>query len=365
LTRFIPERIYVEEAVQHLPLTRQILKRCAHVPAEYISSTKELIHQFRSKNRNNGAPPKALLLAQNRGRFLEPCPGTKKYLCCGYTILNMGTGCPLDCSYCVLQAYLNNPFITLYVNLDDMWHELASSPHFKSKTVARIGTGEYGDSLALEHITDFVPEFASFLKSQKTAILELKTKTTAIEPLCGLDHGGRIIVSWSLNAQEVAQAEEQASATVVERIKAAQRLVKEGYRIGFHFDPLILYQGWEQKYQRVVDLIAGHIPPASIAWVSMGALRFMPGLKAISMARFSNTKIFAEEFIMGLDGKMRYFQPLRIELFARMAEWLRQYAPDIFIYLCMESPIVWKQSLGFAPESNAELKKMLDDRINW
>ena len=365
MTRFIPERIYVEEAVQHLPLTRQILKRCAHVPAEYISSTKELIHQFRSKNRNNGAPPKALLLAQNRGRFLEPCPGTKKYLCCGYTILNMGTGCPLDCSYCVLQAYLNNPFITMYVNLDDMWHELESSPHFKSQTVARIGTGEYGDSLALEHITDFIPEFASFLKSQKTAILELKTKTTAIEPLCGLDHGGRIIVSWSLNAQEVAQAEEQASATVVERIKAAQRLVKEGYRIGFHFDPLILYPGWEQGYQRVVALIAGHIPPASIAWVSMGALRFMPGLKAISMARFSNTKIFAEEFIMGLDGKMRYFQPLRIELFARMAEWLRQYASDIFIYLCMESPIVWKQSLGFAPESNAELKKMLDDRINW
>jgi spore photoproduct lyase len=163
----------------------------------------------------------------------------------------------------------------------------------------------------------------------------------------------------------VAQAEEQASAPVIARIKAAQRLVREGYRIGFHFDPLILYRGWEQGYQRVVELMAEHIPPSSIVWVSMGSLRYMPGLKAISMERFSSTKIFAEEFITGLDGKMRYFQPLRIELFERMAHWLRQYAPDICIYLCMESPIVWKQSLGFAPASNAELKKMLDERVSW
>ena len=363
MTRFSPERIFVEEAVQRLPLTRKILKRCAHVPAEYISSAKVLIQQYREQNSNSAAPQKVLLLAQNRGRFLEPCPGTKKYLCCGYTILNMGTGCPLDCSYCVLQAYLNNPFITLYVNLEDMWHELESSPHLKSDNVVRIGTGEYGDSLALEHVTDFVPEVAKFLKTQKSAILELKTKTTGIEPLLGLDHGNRIIISWSLNAQEVAQTEEAASASVIERIKAAKRLVQEGYRIGFHFDPLILYPGWEHGYQRIVDLMAQYIPPSSIVWVSMGALRFMPGLKAISMERFSKTKIFAEEFITGLDGKMRYFQPLRIELFARMAHWLRQYAPDICIYLCMESPMVWKQSLGFAPASNAALKKMLDDRV--
>ena len=364
MTRFIPERIFIEEAVKHLPLTKQILRRCANVPAEHISSAKAFIHQFREQNRTGAVSPKTLLLAQNRGRFLEPCPGTKKYLCCGYTILNTGTGCPLQCSYCVLQAYLNNPFITLYVNLEDMWHELESSPHLKNQNVIRIGTGEYGDSLALEYVTDFVPAIASFLKSQKRAILELKTKTTAIEPLLGLDHGGRIIVSWSLNAQEVAQAEEQASAPVMERIKAAQRLVQEGYRVGFHFDPLIFYRGWEQGYQRVVELIAEHIPSSSISWVSMGSLRFMPGLKAISMERFSSTKIFAEEFIMGLDGKMRYFQPLRIELYARMAHWLRQYAPEIFIYLCMESPVVWRQSLGFAPESNADLKKMLDERVN-
>jgi spore photoproduct lyase len=264
----------------------------------------------------------------------------------------------------VLQAYLNNPFLTLYVNQQEMWQELASNSCSPGQGMARIGTGEYGDSLALEHFTDFVPEAFSFFRTQKHAVLELKTKTTYIEPLLGGDHGGRIVVSWSLNAEEIAAAEEHGAAPVEERIRAAGKLAGEGYRIGFHFDPLIALPGWEQGYKKVVDLIAAFVPASSIAWVSLGALRYMTPLKNISRQRFSASRIFTGEFVPGLDGKMRYFQPVRVELFSRLAAWLRAYAPDIFIYLCMESPVVWQQALGFAPSSNADLKRMLDERVN-
>ncbi len=363
VNRFFPERIIIEEAAKHEPLTKRIVGRCPLIPVSYISSLKPFIQEFQRRNGSRAAASKTLLLARNRGRFLEPCPGTQKYLCCGYTILNTGTGCPLQCSYCVLQAYLNNPFITLYVNLEDLWRELETSPYFTARQVVRIGTGEFMDSLALEHLTDFVPEITAFLKRQKKPVLELKTKTTALESLLGLDHGGRIVVSWSLNAEDMARTEELGSAPVIERIKAAQRLVREGYRVGFHFDPLFYYRGWEQGYRRAVELIAEYIPADAIVWVSMGSLRFMPALKGISRKRFPSATIFAEEFIMGLDGKMRYFQPLRIDLYARMAHYLRQFAPGIFLYLCMESPIVWQRSLGFTPASNAELKRMLDERV--
>ena len=359
MTPYIPKKIIIEEAVRDLPLTRKVLSRCATVPAEIISSARELLH-----NNSGSLPqPDVLLLCQNKGRFIEPCPGTSSYLCCGYTILNTGTGCPLACSYCVLQAYLNNPFITLYANLEKMWDELAGGGCLLRQETLRIGTGEYGDSLALEHLTDFIPSMLAFLRKQKNAVLELKTKTIHIEPLLGQDHGGKIIMSWSLNAEEIARSEEHGAAAVAARIKAAGRLAAAGYRIGFHFDPLIAFPGWEQGYKRVIDMIASHVPASAIAWVSLGALRYMPQLKAISRQRFSASRIFTGEFVPGLDGKMRYFQPIRIELFARLAEWLRAYAPDIFIYLCMESPLVWQQALGFAPASNAELKRMLDERV--
>jgi len=359
VTVYIPKKIFIEDTVQDLPLTRKVLNRCSSVPTEIIPRAQEFIR----KSAGSLPQPDVLLLCRNRGRFIEPCPGTSSYLCCGYTILNTGTGCPLACSYCVLQAYLNNPFITLYVNQEEMWDELATNGCAQQQGTLRIGTGEFGDSLALEHLTDFIPSMLLFLGKQKNAVLELKTKTTHIGPLAGQDHGGKIIVSWSLNAEEIARSEEHGAAPVGDRIRAAGRLAGEGYRIGFHFDPLIAFPGWEQGYKSIVDMIAAHVPASSIAWVSLGALRYMPPLKNISRQRFSASRIFTGEFVPGLDGKMRYFQPIRVELFARLAEWLRAYAPDIFIYLCMESQQVWKQALGFAPASNADLKRMLDERV--
>ncbi len=360
---FVPDKIFIEDAVKDLPLTRQIIEKCSRVPCELVPSAKEFIRDYQERSTHQLHEKNTLLLCHNKGRFLEPCPGTRQYLCCGYTILNIGTGCPLRCSYCVLLAYLNNPFITIYANLHDMWDELAASPQLQSKSIIRIGTGEYGDSLALEHLTGFVPAIAAYVRKQKGTVLELKTKTTAIEPLIGLDHGGSIIVSWSLNAEELAQTEETGAAPVISRIKAARTLIDEGYRIGFHFDPLIYYPGWEHGYKEVVDCIAHHIPPQHIAWISLGSLRYMPSLKSISRKAFNQSRIFAEEFVPGLDGKMRYFQKIRIEMYTRLVTWLRDYSPHIFIYLCMESPIVWEKSLGFVPSSNRELKRMLDERI--
>ena len=54
-----------------------------------------------------------------KGDFLKPCPGTKEYICCKYQILNIATNCPLDCSYCILQAYFNHPYLRVFVNIEE------------------------------------------------------------------------------------------------------------------------------------------------------------------------------------------------------------------------------------------------------
>jgi spore photoproduct lyase len=275
-------------------------------------------------------------------------------------ILNTGSGCPLDCTYCVLQAYLNNPFITLYVNWQDMLRELEQSAALREGSVVRIGTGEYGDSMVLEHLTGFAAWILPFLRTRPGLVLELKTKTTRIDPLLGLEHGGSIVVSWSLNAQAIAASEEAAAASIAERIAAARRVIDKGYRVGFHFDPVIFYPGWEAGYQRTITLLAEQIPGLAIAWISIGFLRYMPGLKSVAQQRFPETRIFAEEFIPGLDNKMRYPQVLRQEMGARLVDWLRQALGDVCIYLCMENAPVWRSCLGMAPTSRAELKCMLD-----
>lgn len=279
-----------------------------------------------------------------------------------YNILNTGTNCHLNCTYCILQAYLNNPWMVLYTNTHDMFNELDDALGQHPQNAYRIGTGEYTDSLVLDHLTSFTQLIVPYFASQANAFLELKTKTDIIDNLEGLEHKGKTIVSWSLNAEPVISHEETKACSLDDRIRAADRCQQWGYKLGFHFDPLIYYSGWEDDYQKVVEKLFRTIETSSVYWISLGCFRFIPKLKPIIQRRYPQSGILYQEFIRGLDGKMRYFKPIRIKMYAKMAEWIKRYDPKIFIYLCMESEEVWKKSLGVAPLSNRDLKTWLDDQ---
>ena len=124
---------------------------------------------------------------------------------------------------------------------------------------------------------------------------------------------------------------------------------------------MVIYDGCEEDYRRVVEQLFSHVSADNIAWISLGAFRFMPSLKPIIHKRFPDSKIIYGEFIIGLDGKMRYFKPLRIGLYQKMISWIREFAPEVLIYFCMEDDEVWRKSLGFIPPDRGGLPKMLDE----
>ncbi len=107
--------------------------------------------------------------------------------------------------------------------------------------------------------------------------------------------------------------------------------------------------GCEDDYHDVVKRLFSQVSPENVVWISLGTFRFPPSLKTIIQKRFPQSKIVYGEFIPGLDGKMRYFKPLRIALYRKMAAWIREYAPQITLYFCMEDDEVWRKSLGFVP----------------
>jgi len=356
-----PERILIEKSVKDLPLTQAVIRRLEGIPIEYITRAKHLPVEQVQDLWPDGQ--KTLFLCRNKGRFFEPCPGTKHYLCCLYKILNFASNCHLNCTYCILQAYLNNPFMVLYTNTDEMFKELDKVFTQNPNTFHRIGTGEYTDSLILDHLTSFTQLVVPYFAGKSNACLELKTKTDCIENLEGLEHGGKTIVSWSLNAEPIIKSEEKNGCSLGGRINAAHQCQKWGYKLGFHFDPLIYYPGWEGDYKKAVEKLFRTINPASICWISLGCLRFIPKLKPIIKKRYPKSRILYQEFIRGLDGKMRYFKPIRIEMYTKIAGWIKGYNPKTLIYLCMESNEVWEKSLGFTPSSNQDLKKRINNQF--
>lgn len=266
----------------------------------------------------------------------------------------------MDCVYCILQAYLNNPWLSFFVNVDALLAELDAALK-ESKQFWRIGTGEFTDSLALDNITGLSRILVEYMRDKKNAVLELKTKTAVIDHLENLDHGGRTITAWSLNSPTVMAREELRTASLEQRLQAAAQCAAWGYKLAFHFDPIIYHPGWEKGYADTIARLFDTVPKEHIAWISMGTFRYLPALRPIAAARFPNARFLHEEFVPGLDGKMRYFRTLRGEMYKKLyAELKKRAAPHTCIYLCMESDEIWHEVFGFSPEDLGGLPAMLD-----
>ena len=104
------------------------------------------------------------------------------------------------------------------------------------------------------------------------------------------------------------------------------------------------------------------VPAASVAWISLGGLRFLPPMRQLLHERFPASTIAAFEMVRAPDGKLRYFKDLRIEMYGRMAEWLNAAVPGALLYLCMESPRIWQAVFGWQPRGE-DLSRLLDDRV--
>ncbi|MFN4197178.1 MAG: radical SAM protein [Caldimicrobium sp.] len=356
-------KVFIEKSALSFKLTQEILSKFFH--AQLIEKYEDVSWDSNENEDVITQGKKSLFVLYYKGSFVKACPGTKNYICCGYKIFHIGEGCPLDCSYCILQIYLNRPGLKVWGNLwEDGLSELESvlKESKKLKKVLRIGTGEFTDSLALEEITHISERLIYFWKEiNPLAILELKTKIALRETFFQkIPNDPRIIFAWSVNTDRIIKKEEKGTAPFSFRLESAKRAVKYGFTVAFHFDPIILYNGAHIEYPQVLEMILQNIPHERIAWISFGTLRFPKSLKYIAQKRFPTTQIFSEEFINGLDLKKRYFIEERKKIYRSFKEIIAETKDKIAYYYCMESERIWEEVLGEKIFQSKDLAEKLD-----
>ena len=356
MKEFRPNRVIVETGSETSPIFRHIRKALPDVPFDVVEDASVSWPQLMEEPDPFGSGKQSLFLMRHKGEFLKKCPGSEGQVCCNYFVINFASNCPMDCSYCYLQEYLGqNPALKVFSNVDNLIAEADDLLSRHRRFFFRIGTGEITDSLALEPYIGFCREVIPFFAAQPNVLLELKTKSDRVETLLSLDPQERIVVSWSMNPQTVVAADEHWTASLDERISAARRCQEAGYKLGFHFDPMIEYPGWEDDYRTMVEKIFAAVDVRRIAWLSMGVLRQTPALRRAMRDRFPETRLLTGEQVFCPDGKFRYFQPMRVAMYRKMVQWIRKSAPLPPVYLCMESREVWEQVFGFAPSCEKEL----------
>ncbi|MDN3514151.1 MAG: hypothetical protein NG747_07100 [Candidatus Brocadia sp.] len=102
--------------------------------------------------------------------FFKKCPCSSKSAHCGYYVVNLGSGCPYECTYCVLQDYINSPGIILPANIEEFF----SAFRDLGRNI-RCGSCELTDSLAFDHITGYSPRIVEFFRHYPKTLYELKT----------------------------------------------------------------------------------------------------------------------------------------------------------------------------------------------
>jgi len=360
---FVPEAIYIEEGAENYRITEQALERYPDTPVFRGQDSAAVMAEIRRTSADvMGAGKSRLFLARFKGSFLKKCPGISKgMVCCNYYVVNLIKNCIYDCSYCFLQDFLeNNPLLTAYVNVEDLLLELDEVFAAHPDRTFRVGTGELTDSLALEDALPYADILVPFFNQKANAVLELKTKSDQIGNLLKLENVGNTIISWSINPQTIVEQEEKGTPSLARRLESARLCHEKGYKIGFHFDPIILFPGWEEAYAELVKLVFASVPPSGIEWISLGSFRFRPNLKSVIKDRHHATRLFTQEHVPCEDGKYRYLRPLRDHAYATIMDMLKKRSQDLNVYICMETKEIWEGVTGKLPRSDNKLDQFFD-----
>ncbi|NOT58161.1 MAG: radical SAM protein [Deltaproteobacteria bacterium] len=356
-----PSEILIERGEENTPVVQRVLSRLPSVPVRLVETGWERTQQEAPERDAFGAAKRRLLFTRQRSPFLEHCPaGTSGLVCCNYLVVSLISNCSMDCSYCFLQEYLaNNPILKVFTNADTLLSEVASVVDRHPERQFRIGTGELSDSLALDPLLGFSAELVPFFAARPNVLLELKTKSDSVSGLLALDPKDRVVVSWSMTPPEIIDSEEHGTASFAERLAAARQVQAAGYKLGFHFDPLVEYPNWEEGYRETIAQIFATIDARRVAWVSVGSLRMTPALRMAVRRRFPGTRILSGEQVACGDGKWRTFQALRVKMYRAITGWLKEAAPTAPMYMCMETAAVWNKVFGHVPKSDKEVARTL------
>ncbi len=335
---FSPKTIYIETSVKDTPLAQRVRTLFPNATF-YETDGKTQVGSPYFSNRLD-----TLLIHREKYDFLKPCPCSCGSAGCGYNLVNLGFGCRFECEYCFLQQYQNLHAVLLPANIDEFLAKIDETT-FRTGPFdrPRIGSGEFTDSLVFDDITQYSAQLVPFFRARPHLQFEFKTKSVNIGGLLAAGGAENIVAAWSVNAAPITNHAEHFTPGLTARLQAACEAARAGYRLGFHFDPVVIYDGYQQDYARTVEEMADTLPHDKIAWISVGTLRFSRELKKQIETRFVHNTILDGEFLLDFDGKMRYVAQQRMEAYQFLVPLLRRTFPKAVVYLCMEDPQVARQ----------------------
>jgi spore photoproduct lyase len=179
----------------------------------------------------------------------------------------------LDCAWCYLKGTFRfQPTKAKPVIKDYEKTKLHTKTFLEEvETPEILNTGEIADSLMGESLSIPFSKFIipMFEEQNKHKVLFV-TKSDNIKHLLDANPHNQVIISFSLNADDVAKRWENGAPSVERRIEAGRKLSKTGYEVRVRIDPMVPVPEWKKDYIELIEQIFNSFTPLRI---TLGSLR--------------------------------------------------------------------------------------------
>ena len=312
------------------------------------------------KNEVERPKPRKIQLSDQENEVFGMCPvASEKTVCCNLMTIDAVQGCSLGCSYCSIQTFYSDGKVSVDKNLAE---KLANIPLDPNKNY-HIGSGQSSDSLVIGNKEGVLDAQLKFARENPNIILEFKTKSNNISHLLKTDLPDNVFVCWSLNPQLFIDHEEHGTASLNQRLQAAKDLSRKGVLVGFHFHPIVYYEGYEDDYKNIVKKVMSMFKPSEVAMISMGTLTFIK--PAINKLRSTGLKSKVLQIPMAdAVGKSSYTKKIKKEIFSTVYNQFQPWHKDVFLYLCMEESSIWESVFGNYYKDNVEFETALFESVS-
>lgn len=350
-THFTPERIVLASGSVDTPQRAAFVERIVNLyPEACVEHRPELTH--------NKIPPstteplnrhiigkKTLVLGIHKSSVRQA--DEKGNTCPNYWHFSPYGFCPYDCQYCYLagtRGVYISPSVKIFVNLPEIWDEIdRTAMQFAVPTAFYLG--KLQDALALEPLTGFVGSLAPRFAKHPFARMTLLTKAADVDNLVGLDHGGNIILSWSMNPPEIHERFERSVPPPDARLAAMQRCADAGYPVRVNLMPVIPVTGWREMYGDFLERLLSSVP---VARLTFGGICIYPDARALMERKLGRANPISEAlepdtFRRG-DKRQRFSPAARAEVYRFLADKARELSPRTELALCLETPDVMEEA---------------------
>jgi spore photoproduct lyase len=266
-----------------------------------------------------------------------PLPSKSTDVICPHFIeLKWAYGCPFDCAWCYLKGTFRfHPTKTKPVIKDLAKVELHTRRFLEEVTTPEIlNTGEIADSLMSEGTSrPFSKSIIPMFEQQNRHKVLFVTKSDNIKNLLEINPHNQVIISFSLNADEVAKRWENRAPSVDRRIEAGQKLNKAGYEVRVRIDPMVPVADWAIHYKRLVDQLFSSFTPSRITLGSLRGLQTtVNGSTDKSWVEFLKEK---SNWGKKIDFRTRY------DMYATVISYLKERYDYSEVALCKETVAMW------------------------